>query len=92
MNLSIEPIIKIQVKVLGCLRPGYLTVFMRYGSGLADGGIPTEIPMDLVPFGLRMPNSVFSVVYDRIKGQIIEVEPTVDTTDDQKSTGEAAEE
>ena len=81
MNLSIEPIIKIQVKVLGCLRPGYLTVFMRYGAGLADGGIPIEIPMDLVPFGLRMPNSVFSVVYDRIKDQIIEVEPRVDTTE-----------
>lgn len=92
MNLSIEPVIKIQAKVLGCLRPGYLTVFLWYGVGLLDGGIPTEIPMDLVPFGLRMPNSEFSVVYDRVKGQIIAVEARVGATEDQKSTGEAADE
>jgi hypothetical protein len=65
--MSNEPdtILKVPAKVLACLRPGYLTVFVGHGVGMVNGGIATDIPMDLVPFDLRMPNSEFTVVIDR---------------------------
>jgi hypothetical protein len=69
-----ENILKAPAKVLACIRPGYLTAFVGYGLGMADGGIPQDIPMDLVPFDLRMPNSEFTVVVDRRNGQFISVE------------------
>jgi hypothetical protein len=69
-----EHVLKAPAKVLACIRPGYLTVFVGYGLGMADGGISTDVPMDLVPFDLRMPNSEFTVVIDRTDGRIIGVE------------------
>jgi hypothetical protein len=36
--------------------------------------MPNDVPMDLVPFDLRMPNSEFTVVIDRTNGQFICVE------------------
>jgi hypothetical protein len=42
---------------------------------MLDGGIPTEIPLDIVPQALRLPNSEFIVVQDRKQGKIIAVEP-----------------
>lgn len=74
MNTPLPPVIKTPAKVLGCLRPGYLTVFLGYGVGMMDGGIPTDIPIDLVPSDLRMPNSEFIVVLDRVNSQITGVE------------------
>jgi hypothetical protein len=61
-------ILKAPVKVLGCLRPGYLTVIVGQGLTMADGGIPYDVPVDLVPLDLRMPNSEFTVVLDRTVG------------------------
>jgi len=74
MRSEPDTILKAPAKVLACLRPGYLTVFVGHGLGMADGGIPHEVPMDLVPFDLRMPNSEFTVVIDRTNGQFIGVE------------------
>jgi hypothetical protein len=74
MSRSEEETIKIRAKVLGCLRTGYLTVIVGYDYGMLDGGIPTDIPMDIVPFDLRMPNSEFTVVMVRRGGQIVAVE------------------
>jgi hypothetical protein len=68
-----ETILEAPAKVLACLRPGYLTVLVGHGLGQADGGIPHEVPMGLVPFDLRMPNSEFTVVIDRTNGQFIGV-------------------
>lgn len=67
-------ILEAPAKVLACLRPGYLTVLVGYGLGLAEGGIPHDLPMDLVPFDLRMPNTVFTVLLDRTSGRVIGVE------------------
>jgi hypothetical protein len=69
-----EHILKAPAKVLACIRPGYLKVFVGHGLGMADGGIPHDVPMDLVPFDLRMPNSEFTVVIDRTDGRFIGVE------------------
>ena len=69
-----ERLLRAPAKVLGCLRSGYLTVFLGYGLGMADGGSPHEIPMDLVPFDLMVPNSEFTVVIDRTEGTFVAVE------------------
>jgi hypothetical protein len=74
MSNDPETILKAPARVLACLRPGYLTVLVGSGYGMADGGIPHELPMDLMPFDLRMPNSEFTVLLDRASGRFIGVE------------------
>ncbi len=74
MSNKAETVLKAPAKVLGCLRPGYLTIVVGHELGRADGGVPNEIPMDLVPFDLRMPNSEFTVVMDRTTPGFIAVE------------------
>jgi hypothetical protein len=49
---------------------------------MADGGIPHEVPMDLVPLDLRMPNSEFTVVIDRTHWQFTGVERQSDQGQD----------
>ncbi len=83
MSSEPETILQTPAKVLACLRPGYLTVFVGYGLGMADGGMPHDIPMDLVPFDLRMPNSEFTLVLDRTNGRFIGVERQADEGQDQ---------
>ena len=56
---------KIHAKVIGSLRAGHLTVFVGTGIGMLDGGFATEVPIDLIPFELRMPNSEFILIHDR---------------------------
>ena len=34
-----------------------IQILLAPGQGAADGGIPVEIPLELVPVELRMPNS-----------------------------------
>jgi len=69
---------KYPARVLGCLRSGFLTVDIWPGQGLADGGIRTELPIHIVPFYLRMPNSRFTLLYDReVEAFVgVEQEPT----------------
>lgn len=63
-----------RAKVIGCLRSGFVTIVLGHGLGLSDGGIATDIPIDLVPFDLRTPNSVFAVVLDPGSGRVVRVE------------------
>ncbi|QDV48076.1 hypothetical protein [Gimesia fumaroli] len=65
---------KFPAKVLASLRPGYLTVSIWYGLGMTDGGIPHEVPIDDIPFDLRLPNSEFTAIIDPTNGRIIGVE------------------
>ncbi|MCF4966637.1 hypothetical protein [Nostoc sp. CMAA1605] len=65
----------IPVKVLGCLKPGEITVIALPGVGMVDGGILWEIPTEMIPVSLRMPNSEFIVVCDRQSGNFIEIIP-----------------
>lgn len=41
------------------------------GVGLADGGIPRDVPLELVPLALRMPNTMLTVKMEG--GAIVEV-------------------
>jgi hypothetical protein len=66
--------LKAPARVLGCLCPGYVRVIVLPGYGMSDGGIPHDIPLDLVPFDLRLPNSEFMLLLDRTVGRFIGVE------------------
>jgi hypothetical protein len=56
---------KVPVQVLGCLHPGIITVIGHPGVGMVDGGILMEIPTEVIPVELRMPNSEFRVIGDK---------------------------
>ena len=64
---------KIPVQVLGCLKPGIITVIVFAGVGMVDGGLPMELPTEMISVELRMPNSEFIVVCNRQSGEFIQV-------------------
>jgi hypothetical protein len=66
-----EQIVTGRAIVIGCLRPGFLTVNWFIGS---DYTIPTEIPIDIVPFDLRMPNSRFTLLFDKTTQEAVGVD------------------
>jgi hypothetical protein len=50
--------------VFACLLPGELRVTLHPGVGLADGGIPCNVPASLVQPELRMPNTLLWIQFD----------------------------
>ncbi|MEH2405172.1 hypothetical protein [Nostoc sp.] len=64
---------KIPVQVLGCLRPGIITVIAFPGVGMVYGGLSMELPTEMIPAELRMPNSEFIVVCNRQSGEFTQV-------------------
>lgn len=48
---------RVPAVVFACLLPGELRIMMLPGVGLADGGAPRDVPIDLIPLELRMPNT-----------------------------------
>lgn len=73
-------------RVLGCLTPNTITVVVLPDNGMADGGVPTQLPVEMVPPELRMPNSVFDLWYspnDHAYTQVLrkdEPDPQAQTT------------
>jgi hypothetical protein len=66
-----ETVVRGHAQALGCLRPGWLKVEFFIGS---DWSIPTDVPMDIVPFDLRMPNSRFTVLFNKQTQQFVSIE------------------
>lgn len=64
---------RVSARVLGCLRKNTITVIVLPGNGFVDGGILEDIRLDTIPFALRMPNSEFDLLYDRITKDYIKV-------------------
>ncbi len=48
---------RVPAVVFACLLPGELRIIVHPGVGLADGGAPWNVPIDLIPPELRMPNT-----------------------------------
>jgi hypothetical protein len=48
---------RVPAVVFACLLPGELRIIVHPGVGLADGGAPWDVPVDLIPLELRMPNT-----------------------------------
>ena len=55
---------RVPAKVLGCLSQDVIHVILCPGEGMADGGVPTHLPLDWIPHDLRLPNSEFIVLID----------------------------
>lgn len=47
----------IPAEVFACLKAGELRLIVLPQTGLADGGYPWNVPIDKIPFRLRMPNT-----------------------------------
>lgn len=48
---------RVPAVVFACLLPGELRIVVQPGVGLADGGIAWNVPVELIPRELRMPNT-----------------------------------
>jgi hypothetical protein len=55
---------QIPAVVFACLRAGELRLLLCPGAGLADGGSPMDVSVNLVPIDLRMPNTRLWVQFD----------------------------
>ena len=84
---QLDTILKAPAKVLGLLRPGYLKVIVLSGYGMADGGIHHDIPLEIVPPDLRLPNSEFTLLLDRSVGRFVGVERRNTTEDNDAHSG-----
>ncbi|MEM8637009.1 MAG: hypothetical protein AAGF33_18750 [Pseudomonadota bacterium] len=51
-------------RVIAVLTECTVRFLLQPGYGLADGGIPTEVPLDVVPPELRMPNTMLTVTVE----------------------------
>jgi len=58
-------------QVISVLNRSTIRLLVHPGVGLVDGGIPMNIPLDLVPLPLRMPNTMLTVTMEA--GTITEV-------------------
>lgn len=48
---------RVPAEVFACLLPGELRIIVYPGVGLAGGGAEWNVPVDIIPPELRMPNS-----------------------------------
>jgi hypothetical protein len=55
---------RVPAEVFCCLIAGEMRIILCPGIGLAQGGAPRDIPMDLIPFDLRVPNTHLWVQLD----------------------------
>jgi hypothetical protein len=65
---------RVHAEVLGCLRPGELRIVVLPGYGLADGGAHWDVPLAIVPFECRMPNTLLWITFEE-GGRIVSIEP-----------------
>jgi hypothetical protein len=56
-NYPREWIEKVPAEVFACLLPGELRIIVRPGDGHVNGGADWNVPIDLIPCELRMPNT-----------------------------------
>ncbi len=80
---ALPMILRAPARVLGYVRPNYLRVIVLPGVGMVDGGVQHDLPLEIVPPDLRMPNSQFIVLLDRSTKQFVGVERRVAKQDSQ---------
>jgi len=56
---------RVPAVVFACLVPGELRIIVHPKVGLADGGVPWNVPIELIPFELRMPNTPLWLKLDK---------------------------
>jgi hypothetical protein len=55
---------RVPVVVFACLIPGEIRIILCPGAGLADGGAPLNVPVEQIPFDMRIPNTPLSIHFD----------------------------
>jgi hypothetical protein len=55
---------RVPAVVFACLIPRELRITLHPGAGLADGGAPHDVPIEIVPPELRLPNTPLWVQLD----------------------------
>jgi hypothetical protein len=55
---------RVSAVVFACLIPGEIRIILHPGVGLADGGTPRDVPVEQIPFDLRMPNTPLWIQFD----------------------------
>jgi hypothetical protein len=55
---------RVPAVVMACLLPSELRIVLHPGVGLVDGGVPLDIPMDIVPLELRLPDKLLWIRFD----------------------------
>jgi hypothetical protein len=55
---------RVPAVVFACLLPGELRIILFPGLGIANGGAPRDVPTDVIPPDLRMPNTPLWVQLD----------------------------
>ena len=48
---------RVPAEVLACLAPGELRIIVLPEVGHVNGGVPRDVPVELIPPELRMPNT-----------------------------------
>jgi hypothetical protein len=68
-------ITRVRAEVFACLIRGELRLTMLPGVGLANGGAPYDVSVEMVPFEYRMPNAPLWVTLDLNRGEVLKIEP-----------------
>jgi hypothetical protein len=55
---------RVPAVVFACLLSGELRIVVHPGVGLSDGGVPWNVPVELVPPELRTPNTPLWLKFD----------------------------
>ncbi|MFO0813628.1 MAG: hypothetical protein U0796_10445 [Gemmatales bacterium] len=55
---------QLPAEVFACLVPGELRIILHPGAGMANGGVPLDVPMGLIPPELWVPNTLLWVQLD----------------------------
>lgn len=66
-------VVRTPAKVLACLGSRQIRIILFPGLGLADGGIPIDVPLDQIPFDLRTPNSLLWLEFEQDRNVVAAV-------------------
>ncbi len=61
----------VPASVIAVLSRTHIRILLLPGYGLADGGVPCDIPIDMVPLDLRLPNTLLTATM--VNGNITSV-------------------
>ena len=59
-----EWLARVPAVVFASLQAGELRLILHPGAGLADGGVPRDVPIAQIPPELRMPNTPLWIHFD----------------------------
>lgn len=66
---------RINAQVIGFPSPGRARLLIGPGSGFLDGGVPVDVPLELIPAELQVDGQMVIAVYEPNSLEILAVEP-----------------